>query len=447
MSGSRAGFDAGGDRRSSACARTRSSTYLALMGDSVDNIPGVDKCGPKTAAKWLAEYGTLDGVIAQRRRRSSGKIGENLRAALPRLPLNRAAGHDQDRRRRSTARPQTLALRDARRRRAARAVRALRLQRGAARARRRRGAAGAVARAGAGRARGSGFAPRSAPAAAPIDPALAAPGEYETHPDAARSSTPGSRGCRRADDSPSTPRPIRSIRCRRDLVGLSFAVEPGKAAYLPLGARLSRRAGAARPRRRRWPRCGRCSRTRRRRKVGQHGKYDLHVLRRARRRRCAATPTTRCWRASCSTAGASRHDMDSLAARYLGYDTIKYERRRRQGRQADPVLAGRARRRHPLRRRGRRRHPAPAPRAVRRSSPPSRACSASTARSRCRWCRCSSAWRRNGVLIDADELRRQTRRPGASACSPRSSRRTELAGRSLQPRFAQAAAASCCSTN
>lgn len=34
------------------------------MGDSVDNVPGVDKCGPKTAAKWLAEYGSLDAVIA-----------------------------------------------------------------------------------------------------------------------------------------------------------------------------------------------------------------------------------------------------------------------------------------------------------------------------------------------------------------------------------------------
>ena len=38
--------------------------YLALMGDSVDNVPGVDKVGPKTAAKWLAEHGTLDNVIA-----------------------------------------------------------------------------------------------------------------------------------------------------------------------------------------------------------------------------------------------------------------------------------------------------------------------------------------------------------------------------------------------
>src|SRR5690606_4292069 len=62
--------------------------YLALMGDAVDNVPGVEKCGPKTAAKWLAEYGTLDGVIAAAPA-MKGKIGENLRAALPRLPLNR----------------------------------------------------------------------------------------------------------------------------------------------------------------------------------------------------------------------------------------------------------------------------------------------------------------------------------------------------------------------
>ncbi len=61
---------------------------LALMGDSIDNIPGVEKCGPKTAAKWLAEYGTLDAVIANADK-IGGKIGENLRAALPQLPLSR----------------------------------------------------------------------------------------------------------------------------------------------------------------------------------------------------------------------------------------------------------------------------------------------------------------------------------------------------------------------
>ena len=61
--------------------------YLALMGDSIDNIPGVDKCGPKTAAKWLAEYGSLDAIIAAADS-FKGKLGENLRATVPRLPLN-----------------------------------------------------------------------------------------------------------------------------------------------------------------------------------------------------------------------------------------------------------------------------------------------------------------------------------------------------------------------
>src|SRR3546814_679848 len=61
---------------------------LALMGDSVDNVVGVEKCGPKTAAKWLGEHGTLDGVIAAAPG-IKGKIGENLRGALERLPLNR----------------------------------------------------------------------------------------------------------------------------------------------------------------------------------------------------------------------------------------------------------------------------------------------------------------------------------------------------------------------
>ena len=54
---------------------------LALMGDAIDNVPGVEKCGPKTAAKWLAEYGSLDGVIANAAA-IKGKVGDNLRAAL-----------------------------------------------------------------------------------------------------------------------------------------------------------------------------------------------------------------------------------------------------------------------------------------------------------------------------------------------------------------------------
>ncbi len=63
--------------------------YLALMGDTVDNIPGVPKVGPKTAAKWLKEHGTLDTIIAKADS-FKGKIGEHLRGALEQLPLSKA---------------------------------------------------------------------------------------------------------------------------------------------------------------------------------------------------------------------------------------------------------------------------------------------------------------------------------------------------------------------
>ena len=59
--------------------------YLTLMGDTVDNVPGVEKVGPKTAAKWIAEYGSLDGVIAAAPT-MKGAAGENLRKALDWLP-------------------------------------------------------------------------------------------------------------------------------------------------------------------------------------------------------------------------------------------------------------------------------------------------------------------------------------------------------------------------
>lgn len=62
--------------------------YLALVGDKVDNIPGVPGCGPKTAVKWLTEYGNLDAVIAASGD-VKGKIGERLRDALDTLPLSR----------------------------------------------------------------------------------------------------------------------------------------------------------------------------------------------------------------------------------------------------------------------------------------------------------------------------------------------------------------------
>jgi DNA polymerase I len=62
--------------------------YLTLVGDAVDNVPGVAKCGPKTAVKWLTEYGTLDNLLAHADE-IKGVVGDNLRAARDWLPQAR----------------------------------------------------------------------------------------------------------------------------------------------------------------------------------------------------------------------------------------------------------------------------------------------------------------------------------------------------------------------
>ncbi len=63
--------------------------YQALVGDTVDNVPGVPKCGPKTAVKWLLEYGSLDNLVAHAGD-IKGVVGDNLRASLDWLPQGKA---------------------------------------------------------------------------------------------------------------------------------------------------------------------------------------------------------------------------------------------------------------------------------------------------------------------------------------------------------------------
>ena len=75
-------------RRSSTCCPEQIVDYLALVGDSSDNIPGVPKVGPKTAAKWLDEYGSADGIVAHAGD-IAGKVGESLRDNLATLELSR----------------------------------------------------------------------------------------------------------------------------------------------------------------------------------------------------------------------------------------------------------------------------------------------------------------------------------------------------------------------
>ena len=81
-------LDAEGVRHKFGVSPAQIIDYLTLIGDNVDNVPGVPKVGPKTAAKWLNEYGSLDAII-KNADAIKGKVGENLRDTIPRLPLSR----------------------------------------------------------------------------------------------------------------------------------------------------------------------------------------------------------------------------------------------------------------------------------------------------------------------------------------------------------------------
>ncbi|MEN1941312.1 DNA polymerase I [Luteimonas sp. MJ174] len=292
---------------------------LALMGDSVDNIPGVEKCGPKTAAKWLAAYDSLDGVIASAAE-IKGKVGDNLRAALDRLPLSRTL---------ATIRtdvaldvgPADLALRAP----DADTLRALYQRYGFVQALKELdggNASGVVpARAAMPRA-GSGFvAPAPTAGDAALDPALAAPGSHDLVLDIesleawiTRLRAAGLFALDTETDSLDA--------LRANLVGISFSCEPGQAAYLPLGhdypgapAQLDR--GQALDRLRPLLEDAAV------RKVGQNGKYDLHVLRRHGIDVAGYAEDT-LLESFVLDAGRARHDMDSMARRELGYQTIAY---------------------------------------------------------------------------------------------------------------------------
>jgi DNA polymerase I len=81
-------LDVEGVKAKFGVAPDRIVDYLTLVGDSVDNVPGVDKVGPKTAAKWIAEHGSLEAVMA-RADDIGGAVGANLKKALDWLPMAR----------------------------------------------------------------------------------------------------------------------------------------------------------------------------------------------------------------------------------------------------------------------------------------------------------------------------------------------------------------------
>jgi DNA polymerase I len=82
-------LDAAGVQQKFGVPPERIVDYLALVGDAVDNVPGVEKVGPKTAGKWISQYGSLDAIV-EHAGEIGGAVGENLRKALPWLPTARA---------------------------------------------------------------------------------------------------------------------------------------------------------------------------------------------------------------------------------------------------------------------------------------------------------------------------------------------------------------------
>jgi DNA polymerase-1 len=282
--------------------------FLSLTGDTVDNVPGVNKCGPKTAAKWLAEYGTLDGVIANADK-VGGKIGEYLREALPSLPLSRQLVTIK------TDVPlefkvQQLLLRE----RNVDALRELytRYEFKAALKELDSATADVVT------------TPAPA-AAAPVaaKPAVAAgKGEYELVTTQAQLDAWLAR-LKTApliafDTETTSLDPMQA-----DIVGVSLAVEACKACYIPL-AHDYPGAPAQLPRDRVLAALKPIFEDPKRPKVGQHAKYDMNILSHygivVQGLQHDTMLESYVWNAT-----ATRHDMDSLAKRYLDYDTIKYE--------------------------------------------------------------------------------------------------------------------------
>ncbi|WP_295402649.1 DNA polymerase I [uncultured Thiocystis sp.] len=295
-------LDPAGVREKFGVPPDRIVDYLSLMGDSADNIPGVPKCGEKTAAKWIAEYGGLEGVIANAGT-IKGKIGENLRAALDQLPLSRQLA--------TIRRDVPLEYGPTDLRRIPPDVETLRGWYERFESRRLLATLDGIARQA-----DTPQAPEPAPPAAlpHVDyDLILTPDAFENWITRLESAALF------AFDTETTGLDY----MRADLVGLSFAIEPGQAAYVPVahaypGApdQLDRDTVLARLK----PLLEDASRA----KLGQNLKFDMSVLaHHGIELRGIAHDTMLESYVLDST--ATRHNMDALAKKYLDYDTVHFE--------------------------------------------------------------------------------------------------------------------------
>ena len=268
--------------------------YLALVGDTSDNIPGVPKVGPKTAAKWLNEYGTLDALV-ENAGEIKGKIGENLRAHLDQLRLSKQLATikcdvalDVTPDQLVPGTPDEAQLREWYR-----------------------------------RLEFSGWLKQlDSGAAGASDAQAGAASDYQTILTREAFDSWLAR-LQKAElfgfDTETTSLDY----MQAEVVGLSFAIEPGEAAYLPVAHTY---AGAPEQLERDWvlARLQPLLEDPQRSKLGHHLKYDRNVLlNHGIRLRGIAYDSMLESYVLDST--ASRHDLDSLCQKYLSHTNIKFE--------------------------------------------------------------------------------------------------------------------------
>jgi DNA polymerase-1 len=278
--------------------------YLALVGDTSDNIPGVPGVGPKTAAKWLQEFKDLDTLKA-RASEVGGKIGDRLRESLGVLDLSK---------RLATIRcdvalpvgPEGLALRppdNARLEALFESLEFTRLLR---------------------RVRDASVPKEAASAAGPVagEPTRRI---ENAHYETVLTLADLERWCERIGSAPLVALDTETTSLaymRAELVGISLAVKPGEGAYIPLAHRypgapdqLSR--DSVLERLKSWLESSAA-------KVGHHSKYDAHIFANHGVSLAGVVHDTML-ESYVLNSTAARHDMDSLAALYLDVETLKYE--------------------------------------------------------------------------------------------------------------------------
>ena len=301
--------------------------WLTLVGDTSDNIPGVPSVGPKTAAKWLTEYGSLDSIVA-RADEIKGKVGEKLRAHLEQLPLSRqlATIHcevplDKKPEDMQLGTPDVAALT-----RLSEQLEIRSLLKGIEP--RTVTTEGAAAREVTATSEGvSTTAPAAEPATAKSDaPPARLPDPVTRNYQTIVTAEQLGSWLKRIEGAELVAFDTETTSLdymQAEIVGLSFALDAGDAAYLPVAHRyigapdqLDRTDTLAKLKP--WLENPATH------KVGHHLKYDAHVLANHGIRLAGMRYDTML-ESYVLDSTATRHDLDSVAKKYLGVDTIHFE--------------------------------------------------------------------------------------------------------------------------